>query len=66
MGSEASALDQALRRAGFEATEQRGRWRDDSLTLVPYRLFRRTAAAGDRITIPAVTADYVVLVKRRG
>jgi beta-galactosidase len=65
MGSEASALDQALRRAGFEATGRTGRWRNDALALVPYRLFRRTVAAGDRVSIPPVTADYVVLVKKR-
>ena len=66
IGSEASALDQALRRAGFEATDRRGLWRDDTLALVPYRLFRRAVAAGDKVAIPAVTADYVVLVKGRG
>ena len=66
IGSEASALDQALRRAGFEATDRRGRWRDDTLALVPYRLFRRAVAAGDKVAVPAVTADYVVLVKGRG
>jgi beta-galactosidase len=65
MGSEASALDQALRRAGFEATGRTGRWRNDALALVPYRLFRRAVAAGDRVSIPPVTADYVVLVKRK-
>ena len=65
IGSEASALDQALRRAGFEATDRRGRWRDDALALVPYRLFRRAVAGGDRVAIPAVTADYVVLIKKR-
>ena len=65
IGSEASALDQALRRAGFEATDRRGLWRDDTLALVPYRLFRRAVAAGDKVAIPAVTADYVVLVKKR-
>ena len=63
IGAEASALDQALRRAGFEATGRTGRWRNDALALVPYRLFRRAVAAGDRVAIPAVTADYVVLVK---
>jgi beta-galactosidase len=65
IGSEASVLDQALLRAGFEATGRTGRWRDDALALVPYRLFRREVKAGDRVTIPAVTADFVVLVKRR-
>ena len=64
IGSEASALDQALRHAGFEATGRTGRWRNDALALVPYRLFRRAVIAGDRVTIPPVTADYVVLVRR--
>jgi beta-galactosidase len=65
MGSEASALDQALRRAGFEATGRTGRWRNDALALVPYRLFRREVAKGDRVSIGPVTADYVVMVKKR-
>ena len=65
MGSEASALDQALRRAGFEATGRTGRWRNDALTLVPYRLFRRSVAKGDKVSIAPVTADYVTLVKKR-
>ena len=64
IGSEASVLDQALRRAGFEATGRTGRWRNDALAFVPYRLFRRAVVAGDRVAIPPVTADYVVLVKR--
>jgi beta-galactosidase len=66
IGSEASVLDQALRRAGFEATGRTGRWRNDALALVTYRLFRRTVAPGDRVSIAPVTADYVVLVKRKG
>jgi hypothetical protein len=65
IGSEASVLDQALRRAGFEATGRTGRWRNDALALVPFRLFRRAVKAGDRVAVPAVTADFVVLVKRR-
>src|SRR5688572_8628956 len=65
IGSEASALDQALRRAGFEATGRTGAWRNDALALVPYRLFRRVVDAGDRVAIAPVTADYVVLVKRK-
>src|SRR5688572_10085062 len=65
MGSEASALDQALRRAGFEATGRTGRWRNDALSLVPYRLFRRAVAAGDRVSIAPVTADYVLLVRKK-
>ena len=65
IGSQASALDQALRRAGFEAADRRGRWRNDALALVPYRLFRRAVKTGDRVTIPPVTADYVVLVRRQ-
>jgi hypothetical protein len=65
MGSEASALDQVLRRAGFEATGRTGRWRNDALSLVPYRLFRRSVVKGDKVSIAPVTADFVVLVKKR-
>jgi hypothetical protein len=35
------------------------------MALVPFRLFRRAVAAGDRVAIPPVTADYVVLVRRQ-
>ena len=63
MGSESAALAAALVRAGLSDTGVRGQWRDDSLRLVPFRLYATEARAGDRVAIPGVTADYVVLVK---
>jgi hypothetical protein len=63
MGSESAALAAALVRAGLSDTGVRGQWRDDSLRLVPFRLYAMEARAGDRVAIPGVTADYVVLVK---
>ncbi|HUG55154.1 MAG TPA: glycoside hydrolase family 2 TIM barrel-domain containing protein [Vicinamibacteria bacterium] len=63
MGSESAALARSLAGAGFRETGTRGRWRDDALSLVPYRLYSREAGAGERIRVPGVTADYVVLVK---
>jgi beta-galactosidase len=63
MGSESPALETALDGAGFRDTGERGRWHDDSLHLVPFRLYARTARAGERVSVPGATADYVVLVK---
>ncbi|MET0554793.1 MAG: glycoside hydrolase family 2 TIM barrel-domain containing protein [Vicinamibacteria bacterium] len=47
----------------FQELEATGAWRDNDLGLVPYRLSRLSAQAGTRVRIPAVTRDYVVLVK---
>jgi len=63
MGSESPALERTLLGAGFRDTRTRGRWRDDALALVPFRLWAREAHEGERIALPGVTADYVVLVK---
>jgi hypothetical protein len=41
----------------------RGRWRDDALRLVPFRLYATDVRGGDRVAVPGLTADYVVLVK---
>ncbi|HET7294821.1 MAG TPA: glycoside hydrolase family 2 TIM barrel-domain containing protein [Vicinamibacteria bacterium] len=53
----------ALLEAGFAASDARGEWRDDGLRLVPFEVFARDVAPGDRVRIPAETRDYVVLVK---
>lgn len=63
MASESAGLDSRLRSAGFDDTGVRGRWRDDALRLVPYRLYALDVHAGDRVSVPGATADYVVLVK---
>ena len=48
---------------GFEPSDTKGEWRDDSLRLVPFEVFQRDLQPGDRIRIPPETRDYVVLVK---
>ena len=63
MGAESPALAAALSRAGLRDTGVRGQWRDNALRLVPFRLYAAEARGGDRVAIPGVTADYVVLVK---
>jgi beta-galactosidase len=50
-------------RAGFADTDVKGPWRDNDMRLVRYALYRRPAAAGERVTVPAMTADYVVMVR---
>ncbi len=64
MASASDALAGSLAAAGFSDTGVGGRWRDDALALVPFRVFRREAGPGERVSVPAATADYVVLVKR--
>ena len=49
--------------AGFTDTKVRGTWRDNSLDLVPYALYRRTVQGGDAVHISGATLGYVVLVK---
>jgi hypothetical protein len=49
--------------AGFTDTGASGVWRDNSLALVPYALYHRSAAAGTHIDLAATPLDYVVLVK---
>jgi beta-galactosidase len=63
MGAESPDLAAALSRAGLRDTGVRGQWRDNALRLVPFRLYAAEARGGDRVAIPGVTADYVVLVK---
>ncbi|HET7747453.1 MAG TPA: glycoside hydrolase family 2 TIM barrel-domain containing protein, partial [Vicinamibacteria bacterium] len=65
MAGDDDRLARALLRAGWTDTGAKGLWRDNDLRLVPYRLFRRATAAGERVVVPAATADYVVLVNRR-
>jgi beta-galactosidase len=63
MGSESPVLEKTLAGAGFRDTGTRAVWRDNALRLVPCRLYARPAGAGERIAVPGVTTDYVVLVK---
>jgi beta-galactosidase len=63
MASDSAELATRLLGAGFTDTGVRGKWRDDTLHLVPYRLYVLDVHGGDRVSVPGATADYVVLVK---
>lgn len=63
IGTDDPALQAALEGAGFATTATHGFWWNHDLQRVPYRLFSRKGQAGEAITVPAVTADYVLLVK---
>jgi len=63
MASESPGLEAALLGAGWRDTGTRGRWRDNALRLVPFRLYAREVRGGDAVALRGVTADYVVLVK---
>jgi beta-galactosidase len=49
----------------FAPVTASGRWRDNDLRLVPWRLYRVQAKPGDVVRIPASNGDQVVLVKAR-
>ena len=49
--------------SGFVDTAVDARWRDANMDLVPCRVLRRRAAAGESLAIPAADVDYAVLVK---
>jgi beta-galactosidase len=63
MASGSPALEAALARAGWRDTGTRGRWRDNALRLVPFRLYAAEFRGGDAVAVPGATADYVVLIK---
>lgn len=48
---------------GWADTKVVGTWRDNTLSLVPYTLYRRTFAAGDTVLVPPMPTDYLVLLK---
>lgn len=59
----AAELKKSLLENGFENTGIRGTWRAHDLWLADYELMSRNAEAGQSITIPGQTLDYVVLIK---
>jgi beta-galactosidase len=65
MATRGQPLPPGLQRAGFRDTGVSGFWRDNDMRRVPHVLYRRAAAAGERITVRGATADYVVLVRTR-
>jgi beta-galactosidase len=61
--TEGSPLEKGLARAGFQDSGLNGRWRDNDLRVVPFRVWVKDAKGGDHIEVPGATADYVVLVQ---
>ncbi len=59
----AAVLKADLARNGFTDTGSAGIWRRHSLWLADFGLMSRTVKAGDVVTIPGQTLDYVVLIK---
>ena len=49
--------------SGFTDTGVRGTWRDNAENLVPYVLYRRTAAPGEIVTVPGAALDYALFVR---
>ena len=52
--------------AGFANTNVTGRWRDNSLNLVGYQLFKKTYTPGSTVTLSSSAIDFVVLVRPTG
>ena len=61
--TEAAPVEAGLERAGFRDAGITGQWRDNDLRLVAFRAWVKEARGGDRVRVPAATADYVVLIK---
>ena len=61
--TEGTPIEATLSGAGFRDANLAGRWRDNDLRLVGFRAWMKEARAGDRISVPGATADYVVLVQ---
>lgn len=59
----AAVFGKALAEAGFKDTGLKGTWRGHDLWLADYALWQRKVKAGDVISIPGQTLDYVILVK---
>jgi hypothetical protein len=49
--------------AGFVDTGVTGKWRDNSLALVDFALYKKTFAAASHVSLTTSPIDYVVLVK---
>ena len=63
MASDSAPVASAMRTAGFTETARQGFWWDNAMQRVPYRLYEQRASAGARVVVPALSADYVLLVK---
>ena len=51
--------------AGFTDTGAAGKWRDNNLKLVDYKLYKKTFTGAATVALGSSTIDYVVLVNER-
>jgi beta-galactosidase len=58
----AAELEKALTSSGFALTADKGVWRGHDCWLADYQLMRLDAKAGQTVSIPGQTLDYVVLI----
>jgi hypothetical protein len=63
MFTKQSSIPAWITRSGFADTGTAGQWRDNTLKLVDFSLYKRTFAAGSHVTLATSAIDYVVLVK---
>jgi hypothetical protein len=63
MTKTAAALKESLEKAGFKDTGVKTTWRRQTCWLGDCGLLSRKSKAGETITIPGQTLDYVVLIK---
>jgi len=59
----AAAFTKALAVAGFVDSGEKAVWRDHNLERADAALWSRAVKAGERVTIPGHTLDYVIMVK---
>ena len=63
MTTKQSATPAWIGAAGFTDTGVSGRWRDNDLKLVDYKLYKKSVASGARVSLGSSAIDYVVLIK---
>ena len=50
-------------KAGFSDTGATGRWRDNSIKLVPFQLYKRSFAGGTHVALGSSAIDFLIVVK---
>jgi hypothetical protein len=59
-------MTQALTAAGFADSGEKAVWRDHNLNRCDAALWSRTLKAGETLTLPGQTLDYLIMVKPAG
>lgn len=63
MATKQSATPSWISAAGLVDTGASGKWRDNNLRLVDFKLYKKTFSAGAHVSLASSAIDYVVLVK---